>query len=111
MRSELLLKLTRTHVDSKEGPWGDVQLTGPHDHVLLRLAQTCRQGQPLTAVTAGPLSLEERIFAMALKHLEKQGLLEGVAYTYTEGDPFPQSVDLSRARITEAGWEYEKRLG
>ena len=111
MRSDLLLKLTQTHIENQDGPLENVSLTGPHDLILIRLCQARRNQQDFSAITAAALDFDPRIFSMALKHLEKQGYLEGVAYTYQEGNPYPSEVDLSKAQVTPAGEAYEKKLG
>ena len=111
MRSDLLLKLTQTHIENQEGKWNNVSLTGPHDLILIRLCQAKQQQQDFSGITAEALNFDPRIFAMALKHLEKQGYLQGVVYTYQEDDPYPTTVDLSQAQVTPAGEAYEKKLG
>ena len=111
MRSDLLLKLTQTHLKNQDGPWENVSLTGPHDLILNRLCQAQQKQQGFSAITAAALGVDPRIFSMALKHLEKQGYLEGVVYTYQEDSPYPAEVDLSLAHVTAAGEAYEKKLG
>ena len=111
MRSDLLLKLTQTHIENQDGPWENVSLTGPHDLILIRLCQARRNQQDFSAITAAALDFDPRIFSMALKHLEKQGYLEGVAYSYQDYNPYPSEVDLSKAHVTPAGEAYEKKLG
>nr|WP_320147939.1 hypothetical protein [uncultured Anaeromusa sp.] len=111
MRSDLLLKLTQTHLENQDGPWENVSLTGPHDLILIRLCQAQQTQQNFKAINAAALGFDPRIFSMALKYLEKQGYLKGVVYTYQEDDPYPTNVDLSQAQVTAAGEAYEKKLG
>jgi len=109
MRSDLLLKLTRNKSDQEQ--FKDVELTGPHDYVLMEMRREEQQERPdLTKVTAGLVNMDEKLFMLAVKRLQDRGLIEGAVIEVSETG-MPVSIQLAKARLTNAGIEYEKRLG
>lgn len=112
MRSDLLLKLTKTHCDDDTGEYKDVMISGPHDYLLMALRQEELQDKPdMTNVTAEKLNMDNTILALAANWLEKKGYITGAAILYPEDSNMPSGVDLTHVRLTAEGIEYEKRLG
>lgn len=112
MRSELLLKLTRTHCEDTSGEYKDVMISGPHDYLLIEMRQEeLKDNSDMTRITAEKMNFDERIFALAVNWLMKKGYIEGAVIKYEEGSPMPVGADLKAVKITPEGIEYEKRLG
>lgn len=111
MRSDLLLKLTQKYDQKDKAYFKKVELTGPHDYVLIELYKEQQQAAPdMTKVTAALVKLDEKLFMLAVKKLQKQGLISG-AVIESDETGMPCRVELSGVRLTPGGIAYERNLG
>nr|WP_092070235.1 hypothetical protein [Dendrosporobacter quercicolus]NSL48171.1 hypothetical protein [Dendrosporobacter quercicolus DSM 1736]SDM07912.1 YjcQ protein [Dendrosporobacter quercicolus] len=111
MRSELLLKLTGKYNEQDKEHFKQVELTGPHDYVLIELYKEQRQANPdMSRVTPELVQLEEKLFMLAVKKLQNQGLISG-AVLESDENGMPYAVDLTGVKLTPAGVAYERHLG
>lgn len=112
MRSELFLKLTRTHVDDTSGEYKDIMLSGPHDYLLIELRQEeLKENPDMGSITPERMNFSGAIFGLAVNWLMKKGYITGAVIKYQEGSQMPVGADLSNVKLTPKGIEYEKRLG
>lgn len=112
MRSDLMLKLTRTHCDDTSGEYKDVMISGPHDYLLVEMRlEELKKNPDMTLITPEKMNFSEPIFALAVNWLMKKGYISGAIIKYAEGSKMPVGVDLSAVKLTPEGIEYEKRLG
>lgn len=111
MRSDLLLKLTKKYEQQDGDHFQKVEMTGPHDYVLMEFYKEQQQEKPdMTKVTAELVQLNETIYRIAVKKLQDKGYIEGAVITLSETG-MPESVDVKQVKVTPAGIEYEQHLG
>ncbi|MEG6585348.1 YjcQ family protein [Dendrosporobacter sp. 1207_IL3150] len=111
MRSDLLLKLTKKYSEHEKEHFKKVDLTGPHDYVLMEFYKEQLKSEPdMTKVTAEFVQLNEKIYMMAVKKLQDYGFIEGANIQVNENG-MPESVDIKDVKVTQAGIDYERHLG
>ena len=112
MRSDLMLKLLRTHCEDTSGEYKDVMISGPHDYLLIEMRQEELKEKPdMTRITAATMNYNDTIFALAVNWLMKKGYITGAVIKYGEDGKMPLGADISVVKLTPEGIEYEKRLG
>lgn len=111
MRSDLLLKLTKKYDQQNKDHFQRVEITGPHDYVLMEFYKEQQQPAPdMGKVTAELVQLDEKLFMLAVKKLQSQGLISG-AVIETDDRGMPTRVEVAGVRLTEEGIVYERHLG
>lgn len=112
MRSDLIVKLTRTHCDDTSGEYKDVMISGPHDYLLIEMRKEEQKDKPdMNSITPEKMNYDKTIFALATNWLMKKGYITGAVIKYEDGSQMPIGVDLTNMKLTPEGIEYEKRLG
>ncbi len=111
MRSDLLLNITGHENNMPRDRFGRIILPGPHDNILIELVKEENKEKPdMTRFTAELFELDETMFRLACKKLDKEGWIEGAVFELDDRG-MPTSVDLTHVKVTDSGKEYEKRLG
>lgn len=111
MRSDMLLKLTKTYGADESERFKNVGISGPHDLILIQMRLEEHKEQPdMTTITPERCDVPLAIFPVAVSYLQKHGYIEGAVITRDDRE-FPLAVDLSAVRLTEAGIAFEKTLG
>jgi hypothetical protein len=111
VRSDLLLKLTKKYAQEDKEHFQKVEMTGPHDYVLMEFYKEAQQENPdMARITPELVQLNETIFRIAVKKLQDKGYIEGAEIEVSETG-MPVRVDVAKVKVTPAGVEYEKHLG
>jgi hypothetical protein len=112
MRSDLMLKLLRTHCEDTNDEYKDVMISGPHDYLLIEMRlEEIKENPDMTRITAEKMNFSDTIFALAVNWLMKKGYITGAIIKYGEDARMPIGADISAVKLTPEGIEYEKRLG